>query len=375
MARSKVDLTKMFSTAAQMSDAEVEINKLQTEVERLRALQAPELEAQIATLREQLMMQSGQQEIDITLILPNPEQPRKTFSAQSINSMARTLEKDGQLHPVILIAEGSGFDLFDGERRWRAAMQLNWKTLKSVVMPRPQDLHRKALLTTLYREDLNPLDKAEALLKEISGRTEVSLTEAPRILATAVRRLDYQKKMKQVGELIGESDDKQNQVLDELDLNDVEKQIFSVILDLGLNPASVTANDFRMLSLFPDLQAAIRKSNLKAAHAMILQRLSAKKLGLDEKRVAKIRVETTQKVVDQHLTLVETQELVNQIISKHAPKPASDPNDKQVKNIMRSLKELSVDNIERSHLEKIHQSLQQKLKEIEAVIKAENYSE
>ena len=374
MARSKLDLTKMFSTAAQMSDAEVEINKLQAEVERLRALQAPELEAQIAALREQLTMQSGQQEIDITLICPNPEQPRKTFSAQSINSMARTLEKDGQLQPVILITQGSGFDLFDGERRWRAAMQLSWKTLKSVVMPRPQDLHRKALLTTLYREDLNPLDKAEALLKEISEQTEVNLAEAPRILATAVRRLEYQKRMKQVGELIGESDDKQNQVLDDLDLDNAEKQIFKVLLDLGLNPASVTANDFRMLSLFPDLQAAIRDSNLKAAHAMVLQRLSAKKLKIDEKKIVKIRVETTQKVVEQNLTLLETQELVNQIISNNASKPANDPNDKQVKNIMRGLKELSVDKIERSNLKKFHQSLQQKLKEIEAVLQADDYS-
>lgn len=368
MARSKVDLTKMFSTAAQMSDAEVEINKLQAEVERLRALQAPELEAQIAALREQLTMQSGQQEIDITLIRPNPEQPRKTFSAQSINSMARTLEKDGQLHPVILIVEGSDFDLFDGERRWRAAMQLNWKTLKSVVMPRPQDLHRKALLTTLYREDLNPLDKAEALLKEISERTEVSLTEAPRILATAVRRLDYQKKMKLVGELIGESDDRQNQVLEELDLNDSEKQIFKVLLDLGLNPASVTANDFRMLSLFPDLQVAIRESNLKAAHAMVLQRLSAKKLWIDEKRVSKIRFEATKKVIDQNFTVAETQELVKEIITKHTNKSDSNPSNKQVKNIMRGLKELSLEKIDRSNLEEFHQSLQQKLKEIESLL-------
>ncbi|WP_138506636.1 ParB/RepB/Spo0J family partition protein [Nostoc sp. PA-18-2419] len=374
MARPKVNLTKMFNTAAQMSDAEVEIKKLQAEIEHLRALQVPELELQIATLREQLTMQSGLQEIDLTLIRPNPGQPRKTFSLQSINAMARTLEKDGQLHPVILIAEGQQFDLFDGERRWRAAKHLRWEKLKAVVMPRPQDLHRKALLTTLHREDLNPLDKAEALLKEISEQTEVDLTQAPRITATAVRRLEYQKRMKQIGELIEESDDKQNQVLDDLDLNDAEKQIFKVLLDLGLNPASVTANDFRMLSLFPDLQAAIRDSNLKAAHAMVLQRLSAKKLAVDEKRIVKIRVETTQKVVEQNLTLVETQELVNQIISNNAPKPANDSNDKQVKNIMRGLKELSVDKIERSNLEKFHQSLQQKLKEIEAILQVDEYS-
>ncbi|MBG1267786.1 ParB/RepB/Spo0J family partition protein [Nostoc sp. WHI] len=368
MTRQKVDLTKMFSAATQMSDAELEINNLQAEVNRLRALQAPELEVQIATLREQLRMQSGVQEISIIKIRPNPGQPRKTFSSLSIDSMVRTLDKDGQLHPIILIPEADHFDLFDGERRWRAAKKLGWQIIKAVTMPRPQDLHRKALITTLHREDLNPLDKAEALLKEISEQTGIDTAEAPRILSTAVRRLDYQKRMKQVGELIAASEDKQNQVLDELDLTDLEKSVFKVLLGIGLNPGSVTANDFRMLSLFPDLQIAIRESNLKAAHAMVLQRLSAKKLGMDEKKTSKFRIEATQKVVEQSLTLAETQELVNQIIAKYVSKPATNTDDKRLANIMRGFKKINLNKIERSNLENFRQSLQQKLQEIEAAL-------
>lgn len=368
MSRQKVDLTKMFSSATQMSDAELEIEKLQAEVNRLRASQAPELEAQITTLREQLKMQSGVQEISIGRIRPNPGQPRKTFSSLSIDAMARTLDKDGQLHPIILIPEEDHFDLFDGERRWRAAKKLEWQIIKAVTMPRPQDLHRKALITTLHREDLNPLDKAEALLKEISEQTGIDIVEAPRLLSTAVRRLDYQKRMKQISELIAATEDKQNRVLDEFDLTDLEKSIFKVLLNLGLNPGSVIANDFRILSLFPDLQVAIRESNLKAAHAMVLQRLSAKKLGIDEKKTSKFRVEATQKVLEQSLTLAETQELVNQIITKHASKPVNNSDDKRLTNIMSGFKKLNLDKIERSSLEKFRQSLQEKLQEIEAAL-------
>lgn len=371
MGRQKVDVAKMFNTATRMSGAEAEIACLLTEVERLRALQAPELEAQIVALREQLKFQSGVQEISLTAIRPNSEQPRKTFSQQSIDSMARTLANDGQLHPLIVMPESAQFDLLDGERRWRAAQQLGWQTLKAVTMPRPLDLHRKALLTTLHREDLNPLDKAEALLKEISQETGIDVLEAPRILSTVVRRLDYQKRMKQVGELAIASDDEQKTALSDLDLSDLERSILQVILGLGLNPASVSANDLRMLSLFPDLQAAIRRSNLKAAHAMVLQRLSAKKLGMSEEVAATQRAGATQEVVDKGLTLAETQQLVNQIIEKYAPFPVNERNDKQATTIMRGLKKLSCAGIERVKLEDFRQSLQQKLQEVEAALKTD----
>ncbi len=375
MRRQKVDLAKMFTPATQMSNAEAEIARLQEEVERLRRAQAPELEAQLAALREQLQIQSEVQEISLEVIQRNPGQPRQTFSKQSIDSMARTLVKDGQLHPIIVMSalEGKGFDLFDGERRWRAAQQIGWQTLKAVTMPRPKDLHRKALLTTLHREDLNPLDKAEALLREISEQTGIDAKETPRILSTVVRRLDYQKRMKQVGELLTASDEEQKQGLETLDLSNLERAILQVILGLGLHPASISANDFRMLSLFPDLQAAIRNSNLKAAHAMVLQRLSAKKLRIDEQQAASLRAEATQEVVEKGLSLAEAQNLVSQIIEKHVPKQVASGNnkDKQAINIMRGLKKLSLVGIERSKLEDFRHSLQQKLQEVEAALQAD----
>jgi len=67
---------------------------------------------------------------------------------------------------------------------------------------------------------------------------------------------------------------------------------------LTVNPASIDANIFPMLSLAPDLKAAIRESGLKGVHAMALMKLSAKKFGEDREKAQSIRVKTTQRVAE-----------------------------------------------------------------------------
>jgi ParB family transcriptional regulator, chromosome partitioning protein len=370
MPRAKVNLSQMFGNATQMSSAEIEIARLQEEIEQLRSSSANSgLEEQLEELRQQLKHQTGIQAISVEEIMPNPDQPRKTFSSQSIDAMAQTFQEDGQLQPIIVIPAGESFLLFDGERRWRAARQLGWQTLQAVTMERPKDLHRKALLTTLHREDLNPLDKAEALLKEITEQTEIPTTEATKILAAVVRRLDYQKRSKQLSGLVTATESDRKQGLQDLDLGEGELAILEVILGLGLNPASVLANDFRMLSLFQDLQEAVRFNGLKAAHAMALQRLSAKNLGLAEAEAASIRSHAIKEVTEQNLTLAETNQLIKQLLSEHTLSPTQAGPSKQVDRVLQGLNKLPISDIKHSLLEKLHQSLQQKLQEIETAMR------
>ncbi|HBE31315.1 MAG TPA: hypothetical protein DD990_08245 [Cyanobacteria bacterium UBA11368] len=203
-ARKAPDITDYFSSAKQsqqLSAAEEEIQRLKAEIEQLRNSGETELEAQLAQLRNQLQSQSGILSIPLDQIQPNLEQPRQTFLAESIESMSRSLEKDGQLQPIILM-QRENLVLFDGERRWRSALALGWQTLTAVVIPEPDALHRKALLTSLHREDLNPLDKAEAIVREIETNTGLTGSDIPRILSTAVRRLGAEKRMNAVVELI-----------------------------------------------------------------------------------------------------------------------------------------------------------------------------
>ncbi len=369
MAKVKVDLSRMYSKATELSETEREIAKLQAEVEELRTSQNEELEGQLEALRQQLASQTTVQEIALDAIQPNPAQPRQTFPPGSIQAMAQSLVKDGQLQPAIVMPAGENFELFDGERRWRAAQVLGWKTLKVILMPRPQDLHRKALLTTLHREDLNPLDKAKALLKEITEQTGLSRDNIPRLLSTVVRRLDYQKRMKQVSELVTYPEAEQREKLAAFELSESEQSVLLVLLELGLNPASVCANDFRMLSLFPDLQTAIRESHLKASHAMVLQRLSARKLKKSEPQAKRLRAKATQQVTAKKLSLAETKKLVEELIAKHAPQEESQRNQSSAAAVLRGLKKLSLSGVKPPQLLQLRQELLSKLTEVEAELK------
>lgn len=358
----------MYAKAQELSETESQIQKLQAEVERLRASSNPELEAQLDQLRSSLASTNGVQEFSLDAIRPNPEQPRKTFATESIRGMALSLTKDGQLTPVILMSAVDTpdlFDLFDGERRWRAARELGWKTIQGITMPRPSDLHRKALLTTLHREDLNPLDKAEALLKEITSQTEIGADDVTRTLSTVIKRLERQKKTGKLSLLTGASDEEMKDALTSLEVNDQERKILLVLLGLGLNPASVLSNDFRVLSLFSDLKEAIQNSNLKSAHALVLQRLSPNKLKKTDAAAAKIRGKATEDVLTKDLSVSETKELVGTLIEKHAPKTPEAIALPRTGAVVKGLKKLVVSKIDRNELQLFRTELMTKLAEID----------
>ena len=374
VARKAPNITDYFSSAKQsqqLSSAEAEIQQLKAEIERLRNAGSTELEAQLAQLRNQLQSQSGILSIPLDQIQPNLEQPRQTFLAESIESMSRSLEKDGQLQPIILM-QRENLVLFDGERRWRSALALGWQTLTAVVIPEPDALHRKALLTSLHREDLNPLDKAQAIVREIETNTGLTGSDIPRILSTAVRRLGAQKRMNAVVELITATVEEQQQGLSALALDEKERAVFGVLLDLQLNPASVDANIFPMLSLADDLKSAIREQGLKGVHAIALSKLSVKNLGVSEEEAREIRVKTTQQVISDKLSASQTRKLVGEVVVAQAqPDSTSTAKTKPVSVEARRLQKLSIESLQAADPEQLvefQEVLRQKLAEIEAVL-------
>jgi len=372
--RKSPDLTNYFSGAKQsqqLSEAEAEIQRLKAEIEELRSQGSSELETQLQTLRAQLQSQSGIQSISLEKIQANPEQPRQTFLSESIESMSRSLVSDGQLEPIILI-QREHLVIFDGERRWRSAKNLGWENLQAVIIPEPDALHRKALITSLHREDLNPLDKAEAIVRELAINTGLEPQDIPRILSTVVRRLNAQKRMNSVVGLITVTPEEQQQGLAILDLDEREAAIFTVLLDLQLNPASIDANIFPMLSLAEDLKAVIRSSGLKGVHAIALQKLSTKNLGVPELEAEEIRINVTQKVLAEKLSVQKTRQLVTEAIASQ--NTDAEKIEKQVKPMTtatRSLYKVSGDalkKVEVSQLMEFQEVLRKKLAEIEEVI-------
>jgi ParB family transcriptional regulator, chromosome partitioning protein len=375
-ARKAPNIADYFSGAKQtqqLSNAEEEIAQLKTEIERLRASGSEEVETQLSTLKEQLKSQSGVVDLEITQIIQNPDQPRRTFLNESIEAMSQSLASDGQLSPIIVIAqEDENYLLFDGERRWRAAKDLGWSTIKAVTMDEPKDLHRKALLTSLHREDLNPLDKAEAIIKEISLNAGLKADDIPRVLSTVIRRLNKQKRLSEVMANLSSNNSSQNVESDDNYVNESEQAILKILLELQLNPASVDANLLPMLGLADDLKDAIRNLGLKGVHAIALQKLSAKNLNLSQAKAKRLREDLTKKVVQENLSVLQTRKLVNQAIAKYSPSTenAVDAN-KQLGKIKQSVDLISSDllrSADPTSLRDVYDLLKQKMTEIESLI-------
>ena len=119
-------------------------------------------------------------EIAVDAIAPNPQQPRKDFNDNGLRELARSLERTGVLQPVVVRRVGSGYQLIVGERRWRAAKLAGLTRIPAIVREATdaQSLEL-ALVENLLREDLNPMEEAEAyqrLLAEF-GWTQEELAQ------------------------------------------------------------------------------------------------------------------------------------------------------------------------------------------------------
>jgi len=102
-------------------------------------------------------------EIPIEAIAPNPHQPRKTFNDNELQDLAASLARTGVLQPVVVRRVGQGYQLIVGERRWRAAKLAGLARIPAIVREATdaQSLEL-ALVENLLREDLNPMEEAEA---------------------------------------------------------------------------------------------------------------------------------------------------------------------------------------------------------------------
>lgn len=366
-----VDLSNLFSGAEYSQEVhtlESKIAELSAEIEQLRSSGSQELEAKIQELRQQLASGSVL-DVLIEQIDRNVEQPRQTFTQESIEMLALSLESDGQQEPIILIEQLNGrYLLFDGERRWRSAKLLNWETIKAVVIPYPAALHRRVLLANLHREDLNPLDTAEALIKEITSNSDLNGDEIPKILRTGVRRLERQGTITKVSTLVIAPIEQQQQELATLGLSEAERIVFQVLLSLQLNPASVNTNIFPMMGLSVDLKQAIREQGLGGMQAKALQQLSSKKLGLSEAAARKVRSRVTKQVLEKKLSVTQVRQLVTAEIARHNQQSDSTTGKKQVDGIIERVRLMPIEKVGREQLALLKEALQQKLQEIDSVL-------
>lgn len=117
-------------------------------------------------------------EIDMVKLRPNPEQPRQNFDEETLQSLANSIVQHGLLQPIAVARDAEreeGYIIVAGERRYRAHQLLERDTIPAVITSGKLD--EISLIENVQRENLNPLEEAEALKKMIErhGYTQAEL--------------------------------------------------------------------------------------------------------------------------------------------------------------------------------------------------------
>lgn len=139
------------------------------------------LEALIPTAEKEEKSDGVYQLIQLDRIAPNPHQPRKSFDADSLGELAESFKSRGMLQPILVIKEGEGFTLVAGERRFRAAKIAGLDKVPALIMSDlgKNEMLEMALIENVQREDLNPIETAQAYqaLIEQCGITQMALAD------------------------------------------------------------------------------------------------------------------------------------------------------------------------------------------------------
>lgn len=110
-------------------------------------------------------------EIDIARIMPNPEQPRRTFSEESLDELATSIRELGIVQPLTLrLTDNGNYQIIAGERRWRAATRAGLSSVPAYVRTASDsEMTEMALIENIQREDLNAIEVALGFKKLIDS--------------------------------------------------------------------------------------------------------------------------------------------------------------------------------------------------------------
>lgn len=201
--------------------------------------------------RDEIPKNKQIQDIELSKIMPNKFQPRRQFSEESIKELAQTLDKEGLLQPIVVRENEYGYEIIAGERRFRAAQSLGWEKIPAIVNNMNDDQAASlALIENLQRENLNPIDEAEAYknLMKLNNLTQTQLAK-----------------------------------------------------DMGKSQSYV-ANKLRLLKLTPKVQSYLASGEISVRHGRALVGLSER----DQSRMV-------DEILDNNLNVKETEEIVKDV--------------------------------------------------------------
>ena len=113
---------------------------------------------------------NGEIFVNIALIEPNKDQPRKVFKKEELEELSKSIKEYGVLQPLIVKKTGSKYEIIAGERRWRAANNAGLKEVPVVIRDYDEQRSREiSIIENIQREDLNPIEEALAYKNLIEG--------------------------------------------------------------------------------------------------------------------------------------------------------------------------------------------------------------
>ncbi|MDI3299651.1 MAG: ParB/RepB/Spo0J family partition protein [Bacillota bacterium] len=213
-------------------------------------------------------------EVPVDQVRPSPYQARRHFGSEALQELSESIRENGMLQPVVVRPVGGAYELVAGERRWRAARMAGLQRIPAVVVE--ADDQRAAVLSlveNLQRENLHFLEEAEGYRELIE---------------------DFHLRQADLAAQVGKS-------------------------------ASSVANRLRLLRLPEAVRREIfrRRDVVSERHARALLRLEDEQL----------QMEVLQRVVEEELTVRETERLVGQLVDARAGQAAAAPGRRQIRVI------------------------------------------
>jgi len=106
---------------------------------------------------------SGETIVKITKVEPNREQPRKLFDEDALQELADSIKQFGVIQPILVQDRGDHYEIIAGERRWRAAKLAGLKEVPVIIKNYTErEIVEISLIENIQREDLNPIEEAQA---------------------------------------------------------------------------------------------------------------------------------------------------------------------------------------------------------------------
>ena len=198
--------------------------------------------------------ENGETIVKISQVEPNKNQPRKNFDEDSLQELADSIKQFGIIQPLVVQKNGKFYEIIAGERRWRAARLAGLKEVPVIVKEySAQEVMEIALIENIQREDLNPIEEAQAYKRLIE---------------------EYNLKQDEVAERVSKS-------------------------------RTAVTNSIRLLKLCDKVQEMLIEELLSSGHARAL-------LTIEDEEV---QYNTAVKIMDEKLSVRETEKLVKSILN------------------------------------------------------------